>query len=124
MFSKYIRVKLKDLTPNKKISWSKRQLGMKDEIINDYNPRIKCILVSNDNKVCDGNHRYTILLEHYGGEHQIIVKKAIYSRGVYGVFVIIFTSILVIFGLPFYLLAKGLKKLISLIKSIKFKKKD
>lgn len=82
---------------------------MKEEIINNYDPRIKCILISKDYRVCDGNHRYMILLEHYGGEHIIIVKKGKFSRRAYAIFVIFFTSIITIVALPFYLLVRALR---------------
>jgi hypothetical protein len=118
---KYIRVKLKDITPNSVIDWSQEQLDMKSEIINNYDPRIKPILVSKDNRVCDGNHRYTILMNHYGGEHIIIVKKARFSRRAYAIFTFVFTGVLTLIGLPFYLFAQGIKKLIGLIKKLKRK---
>lgn len=107
MFGKYIRVKLKDLTPIRTISWSQEQLDMKWEIINNYNPRIKTISISSDYKVCDGNHRYTILLDHYGGEYEIIVKKQVYSKRVYK----FFSFIIGITILPFFLIYLFIKKL-------------
>ncbi len=111
LISKYTRVKLKDLTPNKRIDWSEEQLAMKDEIVDNYDPRIKPILISSDDGVCDGNHRYSILLEHYGGEHTIIVKKGRFSKRAYTIFSVVFISILALIGLPFYLIARLFKLL-------------
>jgi hypothetical protein len=114
--SKFIRVKLKDIIPNTIIDWSEEQLAMKSEIIDNYNPQIKPILISSDDRVCDGNHRYTILMEHYGGEHRIIVKKGRYSIRAYTVFTFLFTGMIVLIGLPFYLIVKGIKILTHLLK--------
>jgi len=111
LIKQYARVKLKDLTPNKRIDWSEEQLAMKEEIVDNYDPRIKAILISNDNGVCDGNHRYSILLEHYGGGHIIIVKRARFSKRAYVIFTIVFTSIIAFIGLPFYLIARLFKLL-------------
>ena len=102
----YVRVKLKDLTPNERIDWSEEQLAMTDEIVDNYDPRIKPILISSDNGVCDGNHRYSILLEHYGGDHIIIVKRGRFSKLTYVIFTIVFTSIIAFIGLPFYLIVR------------------
>ena len=113
---KYIRVKLKDITPYSNIDWSQEQLDMKWEIINNYNPRIKPILISKDDWVCDGNHRHSILMDHYGGEHVVIVKQGWFSKKLYTIFTVVFTGIIALIGLPFYLLAKGLKGIIDFLK--------
>lgn len=113
---KFIRVRLKDITPYSNLDWSQEQLDMKMEIINNYNPRIKPILISKDYWVCDGNHRHTILMNHYGGEHVIIVKKGKFSKKAYTIFTVIFTGTIALIGLPFYLFAQGLKKLINIFK--------
>lgn len=110
---KYIRVKLKDITPYSNLSWSQDQLDIKWEIINNYSPRIKTILISKDGWVCDGNHRHSILMTHYGGEHIIIVKKGWFNKRTYTIFTVIFTAIITLIGLPFYVLAQGLKILIK-----------
>ncbi len=83
MFGKYVRVKLSELKPNRYVDWSKEQLDMKQEIIDNYSPRIKPITISSDYEVCDGNHRYRILLEHYGNDHKIIVIKRRYTKRMY-----------------------------------------
>ena len=81
--SKIKRVKLKDLEPRRGVKWTKRQLGLKDEIIRSYNSRKGVITISKDNEILDGNHRYYILIEHYGGEHKVIVKQKRFGRKFY-----------------------------------------
>ena len=81
--SKVTRVKLKDLKPRREVKWTSKQLAMKSEIIRSYNPRKGIITISKDNEVLDGNHRYYILIEHYGGEHKVIVKQKRFGRKFY-----------------------------------------
>jgi hypothetical protein len=81
--SKIRRVKLKDLKPRREVKWTSRQLAMKPEIISSYNARKGIITISKDNEILDGNHRYYILIEHYGGEHEVIVKKKQFGRTFY-----------------------------------------
>jgi hypothetical protein len=81
--SKIRRVKLKDLIPRREVKWTSRQLGLKEEIIRSYNARKGIITISKDNEILDGNHRYYILIEHYGGEHEVIVKKKRFGRKIY-----------------------------------------
>jgi len=83
--SKIRRVKLKDLKPCGKVKWTSKQLAMKSEIISSYSARKGVITISKDNEILDGNHRYYILIEHYGGEHEIIVKKKQFGRTYYKV---------------------------------------
>ena len=111
MLGKYIRVRLKDLKPNRHVNWSKEQLAMKQEVIDNYNPRIKPITISSDYKVSDGNHRYVILLNHYGGDHKIIVRKSVYTKGVYDFFSVILGLILILPYLLYQLIKKVIKKL-------------
>jgi hypothetical protein len=119
---KFIRVRLKDITPYSNLDWSQEQLDMKSEIINNYSPRIKPILISKDNWVCDGNHRYTILMEHYGGEHKIIVKKINFSKRTYATFTFVFHGVIALITLPFYVLTQIIKLPIRLINLLKIKK--
>lgn len=106
MLSKIISVKLKEIKPIGNINWTEEQLNMKESIINDYNIDKGAISISSDYKICDGNHRYSILLEHYGGEHEILVKKRIYPQFIYVIFAVIIGTLLI----PFYLIYTFLKK--------------
>lgn len=103
---RFIRVKLKEIKPIGNINWTQDQLNMKESIINNYDINKGSINISSDYKICDGNHRYSILLEHYGGEHEVLVKKRNYPQFVY----IIFTIIIGVLLIPFYLIYTIFKK--------------
>ncbi len=73
-----VKVKLKDIVCRKKsadIHWSTKQKAMIKQIAEDYNEDISLIWVSKDNAIIDGHHRYTILFNEFGGEHEITVRK-------------------------------------------------
>jgi hypothetical protein len=96
----YKRIKLKDLKKSHEVSFkkNKRRLFKKSFLEEGYKPRKGIITVDLNNKIIDGNHRYTILLEKYGPEYNIIVKKTITP---YPLHVIV--SFILIILLPFYL---------------------
>lgn len=56
---------------------------MTGNIVNFYDTSKGIISVSKDNKILDGNHRYTILINHYGGEYEIEVIKRPFGRWFY-----------------------------------------
>ena len=96
----YKRVKLKDIKRSHGVSFKKneRKLFKKSFLEEGYKPRKGVITVGLNNKIIDGNHRYTILLEKYGPEHYVIVKKTIMPYFLYA----IFSFIIIIILLPFY----------------------
>jgi len=59
MFSSFIRVSPDKLKYGKKhINWSIEQLETKQNILkNGYNPRVSCVIISNDYVIIDGHHR-------------------------------------------------------------------
>jgi hypothetical protein len=75
MFDKVVKVKLGDLTPRKDIKWDADHLAMIDDVKKYYNTKKGFITISSNNKVLDGNHRYTILFKEYGSEYKIDVKQ-------------------------------------------------
>jgi len=75
-------VKLKDVEPMKNIKWRPHQIAMTSDIINSYDIKKGIIKISSDNKVIDGNHRYMILFNHYGGEHEISVLRLPINRAI------------------------------------------
>jgi hypothetical protein len=107
MFGKLVTVKLKDLDPRKNITWENEQLEMKDEIISNYDIKKGIISVTNDLYIIDGNHRYCILLNHFGGEHEIQVKQKPIGK----VFYNILLFLLVLTLLPVILLILIFKKI-------------
>lgn len=73
---KNVKIKLKELTPTKNnLEWSTKQIDMIDSIENYYDERLSLIWVCKFNKIIDGHHRYAILLNKFGGEYEITVKK-------------------------------------------------
>ncbi|GAG54078.1 unnamed protein product [marine sediment metagenome] len=113
---KYIRVKLSDLKSSRYLSWSQEQLDIKQDIIDNYSPRIKPITISSDYKICDGNHRYNILVNHYGGGHKIIVKKQRYTKRMYDYVGLILGLILLLPFILYQLVNLIVKKLAQLKK--------
>lgn len=80
-----IIVKLKDLKARqeRKLEWSKKQLKMVESVIESYDTNKGIIKVSKYNEVLDGNHRYWILKNHYGEDHEILVRQRRFSRRFY-----------------------------------------
>lgn len=98
---KYKRMKLKNIKQSHCVIFEdeeKRDL-VKKISEEGYNPRKGLIAVGLDNKITNGNHRYCLLLEKYGEEHTIIVRKN------YTLYDIVYTqiTIITILILPFYL---------------------
>lgn len=93
------RVKLKDIEIPSYVEWSKEQIGMTQEIENNYDPRKGLISISLTNKIFDGRHRFLILLNKFGGEHKIIVRKIYFSGRIY--FTIIWLLIPILLPISF-----------------------
>lgn len=101
-------VKLGDIFPRKHIVWDKSHVDMTDDVVENYDINKGVITVSSDNKVLDGNHRYEILANRYGCDHEIQIDRKPYKRYVYAIrFWVLF-----LFTWPFliiYTLIKGKK---------------
>jgi len=98
---KYKRIKLKHIKQSHCANFESedRQELIKKIYKEGYIPRKGLISVGIDNRITNGNHRYCLLLEQYGEEHTIIVKK---SKTLYHWNYIKFTLIAILI-LPFYL---------------------
>lgn len=97
MFWKIIKIKLKDLICDKNTKWSEKQLQMQKSISNCFDDKISKIIISKDNKVIDGNHRYKILLNKFGGEYEInVFKLNIESKTYYFFSLLLFPLTLII----------------------------
>lgn len=77
------KIKLGDLVSVRKIKWTTEQVEMTSDVINNYDTKKGIIKISKDNKILDGNHRYEILMNHYGCEHEIEVKQMFFNRRFY-----------------------------------------
>ena len=96
----YKRIKLKKIKQGHCVSLEtpKRQKFAEDFYNEGYQPRKGVIIVGFDNKILNGNNRYCLLLQKFGGEHKIIVKKKYISFGI--------IRILGIIMLPFIMIKK------------------
>lgn len=56
---------------------------MTSDIINNYDTKKGIIKISKDNKILDGNHRYDILMNHYGCDYEVEVKQMYFNRRFY-----------------------------------------
>lgn len=103
------RVKLKELIPIANIRWSDKQKAMVKQIANDYNEKISIIWVSKNNEIIDGNHRYLILLNEFGGDYEITVRKFNISRKNYNRLCLLLLPISIIIIWPIYILVERIK---------------
>lgn len=93
------RIKLKDIEIPINVEWSKKQLDLIPEIENNYDPRKGIITISLSNKIFDGRHRFLILLNKFGNEHKVIVRKIFFSKRVY--IILIWLLIPILYPLSF-----------------------
>lgn len=105
-----VKIKLKDIiTCKKKIHWSKKQLNMVDGISDNYDEDISLIWVTKFNEIIDGHHRYEILINKFGGEHEITVRQFNVSKKIFKTIVYIFLPLSLIILLPLYLIIERFK---------------
>ena len=100
MFQKFTKVKLSEIEKPKNLSWNKKQLRLKKELISK--PLKHPLIISKDMKLLDGNHRYEILLNNFGEEHEIVVRKISITKRVYNLLVILFSPILIPVGIFYF----------------------
>ena len=103
------RVKLKELIPIDNIRWSDKQKALVKKIANDYNEKINIIWVSKYNEIIDGNHRHSILLNEFGGEYEITVRKFNISLKNYNRICLLFFPISITIIWPIYILVEKIK---------------
>ena len=106
-----IEVKLSDLkTINKdqKYYWSKPdKIELIDSITeNGFDSEKSIITISNDFYIIDGHHRCDILMNMYGPDYKIFVKKYFFNRKTY---IITLSSILILLS-PIIIIVYILKK--------------
>lgn len=104
------KVKLKDLKPCEVVNWSSKQLDMVDSVKNSYNEKVSKLWVSNKNEIIDGNHRFLILINKYGGEHEINVFRFKMSMNTYNTIFLSMLPITLFIVLPIYLLIQKYRK--------------
>jgi hypothetical protein len=103
----YVRIKLKDIKQSNCVEYIKKRKELEDNfILQGYDVRKDSIIVGSDNKIINGNHRYCLLLEEYGENHTIIVRKKIIT---YDIIKFIFIILFIIF-FPFFIAHQQIKK--------------
>lgn len=105
-----VKIKLKDLISyENNIQWSRKQIKMIDSIQNEYDEDLSLIWVSNLNEIIDGHHRYAILLNKFGGEHEITVRQFKVSKKTFSKIIIFLLPISLFILLPLYLIIEHFK---------------
>lgn len=105
-----VKIKLKDLISyENNIQWSRKQIKMIDSIQNEYDENLSLIWVSNINEIIDGHHRYSILLNKFGGEHEITVRQFKVSKKTFSKIIIFLLPISLFILLPLYLIIEHFK---------------
>lgn len=95
----YKRIKLKDIKQSHSVEFktNEKKLFAKNFISEGYKPKKGIIVIGFNNKIIDGNHRYTLLIDKYGGEHTIIVNKTCMIYLLHILLSIILVSLLFLF---------------------------
>jgi len=105
---KYKKLKLKEIKQSHCVDFinKKRKKFAINFLTEGYQPRKGMIAVGLDNKIINGNHRYCLLLQKYGENHSIVVRKisSFYDLNEF------ITIIFIILALPFALIYYALKK--------------
>lgn len=109
LFNK-VKLKLKDLKPSKQqLNWNDKQLKMVDSVANDFDTRISKLYISKTNEIIDGHHRYSILLDKFGGEHEIEVVRISLSKRTWENILLINLPILLLIVLPISIVVQKYK---------------
>lgn len=91
-------IKLKNIKCCQTIIENKKNILKKNILINGFDYKKSFIIISKYNEIINGHHRYCALLEIFGPEHEIIVKKKKTSKFVH----YLFTGYLIFFGSMFF----------------------
>ena len=84
MFFKKVYIKVSEIIPIQKITWSDNHKKLFE---NDYDEKIGMIILGCDNKIIDGNHRFSIISQKKSGNHKIKVIKLSIKRKTFFIFV-------------------------------------
>jgi hypothetical protein len=108
---KYKRIKLKNIKQSHCVNFedTEKQDLVKKISKEGYVPKKGLIAVGIDNKITNGNHRYCLLLEKYGEEHTIIVRKNYTLYDIVYTQITIITILILPFYLPYYFIKKNKK---------------
>jgi len=78
-------LKLSELTPQKqKVRYNDYYYKIEAQILKDgFNYDKGSIIVTSENLIFDGHHRYHLLLKNYGPEHEVKVKRVLNIHNTY-----------------------------------------
>lgn len=93
-----IKLKLKDIVQPNCIVWTESDFEMTEEIITNYGKNENYIFVDKNNKIIDGNHRFCMLYEEYGEEHEIFVRRLLIPRILFHTTILLLSPILTPIG--------------------------
>ena len=107
---RYKIIKLKDIKQSNCVKYTKSRKELSENFISEgYDVKKGIIIIDINNKILNGNHRYCLLLQEYGGDHKIEVKQRFITYNIFKFFYII--SIVIIF--PFFTVYQDIKKIIK-----------
>lgn len=97
------KIKLKDIKQSNCVLYEKSRKELRDTFIKEgYDIKKGTIKIGSDNKIINGNHRYCLLLEKYGEEHEIVVDKIFITYGIINIITTIIAILLLPIVFPYY----------------------
>jgi hypothetical protein len=92
------RIELNKLKQSHCVSFEtiERQNFKKEFLKEGYKPRKGVITVGFDNKILNGNNRFCLLLQKFGGDYKIIVKKKFITFNILRIIAVIMLPIIFI----------------------------
>jgi hypothetical protein len=89
------KIRVGDLKFTKKTKFDESKTELVDDLSNKkFDEKKGRILVDRKNKIMDGNHRVSLLKEHYGDDHIVPVEKLLVHKITYYVIIFSLTHIL------------------------------
>jgi hypothetical protein len=99
------KIKLKDIKQSNCVLYEKSRKELRDTFIKEgYDIKKETIKIGADNKIINGNHRYCLLLEEYGEEHEIVVDKIFITYGIINIITTTISILLLPIIFPYYLI--------------------
>jgi hypothetical protein len=105
------KIKLKDIKQSNCVLYEKSRKELRDTFIKKgYNIEKGIIKIGADNKIINGNHRYCLLLQKYGEEHEIVVNKIFITYDIINIITTTISILLLPIIFPYYVIKDYYKK--------------
>lgn len=115
----YKRIKLKDIKQSNCVDYKYSRKKLSETFISEgYKPKKGIITIGLDNKIINGNHRYCLLLEKYGKDYVIVVRKISITYGILYLIANLISIILLPIIFPFYIIKEYYNEITSETKQI------